>query len=222
MITAYFRSSLGMALVTLAPSFMHSQTPAAKFVDSARVEIDQAVAATDLARLGNAVVLLDRALVAFPDDPYVLHYRGYAAYRQAINKLRNGELSAVSPYVQRGISDLERSSDKLAWPETFALLSAMQAFRIAVDPDLARTVGQDIAALRARATQLGPNNPRVLLLGTYSLMKTPVEWGGGMDVAKAMLVKAIAAFANDKPAVLAPAWGRDELAALQTQLGVAR
>jgi hypothetical protein len=35
----------------------------------------------DVTRLVNVRTLLDRALVAFPDDALVLHYQGHAIYR---------------------------------------------------------------------------------------------------------------------------------------------
>ncbi|MDQ6611494.1 MAG: hypothetical protein M3Y64_03595, partial [Gemmatimonadota bacterium] len=81
-----------------------AQTPATKFVDSARVEIDKAALANDTARLSGAVLLLDHALVTFPGDVYLLHYRGYARYRQAVNAFAAGTVQAASPFVEQGIT----------------------------------------------------------------------------------------------------------------------
>lgn len=196
-----------------------STSPAARFADSARVEIDAAVVAHDTARLERAMVLLDRALTVFPNDPYLLHYRGYGHYRRIINLFQSGAMAQVPPLIQRGIADLEASSSKLAWPETFSLLSALTAFRIAVDPNLGRTLGAEIGELSGRAVALGPENPRVLLMQARGAMQTPVEYGGGPDRARAYLERAISAFERDKPQPLAPTWGREEAAALKKQLG---
>src|SRR4051812_3130101 len=110
---------------------LRGQTPAARFVDSARTEIDAASAGRDDKRLADAVVLLDRALVAFPAPPSLLHYRGSAAYRQAVSLFVTGNRAAASPYVERAIADLDASREKLAWPETYALAAALIGFQIA-------------------------------------------------------------------------------------------
>ena len=205
-------------LAPAATSSLRAQTPAAKFVDSARVEIDKAVLAGDTARLGRTVVLLDRALVVFSDDSYLLHYRGYAAYRQALGRFRAGDVAGASPYIERGIADLERSGDKLAWPETFELLAALNAFRIAVDPSRGQELGEQIGMLSGKASQMGPNNPRVLLIQAEGALKTPPEYGGGADRARELITRAIAAFANDHTAPLAPAWGQEEAAKFRKDL----
>lgn len=194
-------------------------TPAAKFVDSARVEIDAAAANNDMDRMARAVVLLDRALTAFPKDPYAQHYRGYANYRRVVTLFSAGRMQDAAPLISASISDLQQSSDKLRWPETFSLLAALQGFRIGLDPDLGRDLGPEIGALSGQAMQIGSNNPRVLLLQAYSMQHTPPEYGGGIDKAREFVARAIKAFETDKPAPLAPAWGKAEALALQKQLG---
>jgi len=194
-------------------------TPAAKFVDSARVEIDSAAAANNDARLARAIVLLDRALTAFPNDPYALHYRGFANYRRVVSLFMSGKMQEAGPFLSAAITDLQRSGDKLHWAETYALLAAMQGFRIALDPDLGRDLGMEIGALTGEAMQIGPNNPRVLLLQAYSAQNTPPEYGGGVDRARELVARALKAFETDKPLPLAPAWGKAEAVILQGTLG---
>ncbi|MEP6779950.1 MAG: hypothetical protein ABJC26_08680, partial [Gemmatimonadaceae bacterium] len=151
------------ALSAVTINSLAAQTPAAKLVDSARVEIDKAVIANDTAQLGKAVTLLDSALGAFPNDPYVLHYRGYARYHQAINAMSTS-VQAASRLIEMAVADLQLSSNKLQWPETWSLLYALDGYRIAVDPSQGMTLGPEIGELAARARQLGPNNPRVLYM----------------------------------------------------------
>ena len=75
-----------------------AQTLAAKFVDSARVEIERASTTRDNAGLARVVVLLDRALIASPNDAYLLHYRGYAAYRQAVQCFITGNMPCAAAH----------------------------------------------------------------------------------------------------------------------------
>lgn len=207
------------AFAAAVPLGLSAQTPAAKFVDSARVEIDRATgAAYDAPRLERAVILLDRALVAFPNDPYLLHYRGYAIYRQALAMTIGGKIKDTGTLTAKALSDLERSSDKLPWPESYSLMAALAGFQIGADPSLGRELGMKIGVLSARAMELGPENPRVLLLTAKGLMNTPAEYGGGKEPAKAALDRAVTAFANDHPAPLAPAWGKADAIGFQQYL----
>ena len=210
------------SLVPLAfaalPIALSAQTPAAKFVDSARTEIEAASMARDTARLSAAVILLDRALVAFPGDPYLQHYRGYAGYRQVVELMRSGRMNAAPPLLDRATADLEASSTKLQWPETYALLSTLTAFRLMLDPSQGMTLGPRSGELMAQASQLAPNNPRVLYMQALAAFNTPPEYGGSVDGARTLIMRSLEEFKKEKPAPLAPAWGLGEAAAFEKQI----
>jgi hypothetical protein len=204
--------ALGMAAA------LPAQTPAARFVDSARTEIDHAVHDMDMDRLDRVGVLLDRALVAFPNDPYVLHYRGYLAYRQAVGWMMMGDRTKMGPVIARGLTDLTKSAETLHWPETIELEACLNALRIPLEPGSGMTLGPLTDRLSGEATKLGPGNPRVALLQAYLAQSTPESMGGGADKAKALVTKALSLFAEDRPGTLAPVWGKDEAEALQARL----
>ena len=206
--------------LTLCTTVVSGQTPAAKFVDSARVELEQADRMRDIPRVARAVILLDRAAAAFPGDPYVLHYRGYAAYLRAVSMFAANDVHSAAPLLNAAAADLSRSGEKLAWPETFALLASVSGLMIAVDQSRAMELGQQIGELQGRAMQLGPRNPRVALILGEGLANTPEEWGGGVEKARQMLARAVALFASDAPPPLAPRWGREEAEAQLKALGV--
>ena len=199
-------------------SVLLAQTPAARFVDSARVEIDRAIHDMDMARLDRTTVLLDRALVAFPDDPYALHYRGYVAYLKVMGAMMGGDKSNAGPVISRGLADLAKSAERLAWPETIQLEAALNAFRIAIEPGSGPTLGPLTGRLSAEASKMGPNNPRVALLQAYMAEGTPESMGGGAERARALAAKAVSLFASDHPAPLAPSWGKDEADTLLRRL----
>ena len=205
------RQFAGATLLALSfsPSVVAAQTPAARFVDSARVQLERPRPSIDTAMLSRVEVMLDRALVAFPNDAYVLHYRGYAAYRRTIALIGDNP-SKASAALATAMDSFSRSADKLPWPETFALLATTYGLAIRFDQSRAMELGQQIGGLQAQAMQLGPNNPRVALILGEAMANTPTEYGGGMDKAKALLTRAIALFETDKPAPLAPTWGREE------------
>ena len=127
-----------LTAVTLATLFLagHSaaaQTPAARFVDSARVTIDRAVSDMDPTGLDGAITLLDRALVVFPDDAYLLHYRGYARYWQVVGTFMAGKKETTPPTIQLALADLRKSAERLSWPETLQLEASLNGLLIAID-----------------------------------------------------------------------------------------
>ena len=200
------------------PVTLSAQTLAAKSVDSARTEIDAAVAANDSARLASAGLLLDHALVTYPGDPYLQHYRGYVAYRQVIDLYRTGRMSVAAPLIDRATADLQASSAKLQWSETFALLATVTGLRIVIDPSDAVTLGPLAGELSAHATQLGPDNPRVLYLQAVAALNTPPEYGGGVEVARALIKRSLDAFKTNTRGPLAPSWGLREATGLEKQI----
>ena len=207
------------AMASLAiSSKVVAQTPAAKFVDSGSVEIDRALHDMDGERLDRAVLLLDRALVAFPDDPYLLHYRGYATYWKVAVQFMMGQKEGTTPLISRALADLGKSAEKLSWPETLQLEACLNGFLIALDPGKGPTLGPLTGRLSNEASKFGPNNPRVFLLQAYLAEGTPASMGGGAARARELAAKAIAAFADDHPGPLAPKWGRAEAEALQRRL----
>jgi hypothetical protein len=214
MIAFNFRRALAgvtmLGTLLMAAQKSGAQTPAARFVDSARVEMDRALRDMDPVRIDRTIVMLDRALVAFPDDPYLLHYRGYALYWKAAGAFMGGKKEQATPFVKEGLANLAKSADRLPWAETIQLEASMNGFLIAIDPGNGPTLGPLTGRLTAEATKLAPDNPRVLLLQAYLAEATPPSMGGGKTRAKELASRAVAAFANDHPGPLAPAWGKDE------------
>lgn len=208
-------AAFAMALCTCT---IGAQTPAARFVDSARTEIERGVREMDMARLDKVGVLLDRTLVAFHDDPYVLHYRGYLAYRRATRMLTMGETATLASVIAQGLTDLAKSAERLPWPETVQLEACLNAMRIPLEPGSGMTLGPETGRLSREASRLGPSNPRVALLQAYLAQTTPESMGGGVDRARALVTRALALFADDHAVPLAPAWGKAEAEALKTRL----
>jgi len=211
-----------MVVALMMGAALRAQTPAARFVDSARMEIDHAVHDMDIDRLDQVGLLLDRALVAFPDDAYLLHYRGYLAYRQAVGWMMMGDRTKMSPIIARGLADLSKSAETLHWPETIELEACLNALRIPLEPGSGMTLGPLTGRLSGEATKLGPSNPRVALLQAYLAEGTPESMGGGAEKAKSLVAKALSLFADDRPGTLAPTWGKEEAEALKARLAKAK
>ena len=182
-----------------------------KWADSARAEIDAAMPAGDLARIRQAGAMLERALTVFPDDPLLLHYLGYARYREAnVMQGKQRDEKEYRPLLEAADSLLERSATKLELAETYALRSSVLGQLIGPNPLRGMTLGRRSSNAMDRAVELGADNPRVWLLRGIGAMFTPGLFGGGLDKAEAYLTRAISLFPNEKPAPPLPAWGHAE------------
>jgi tetratricopeptide (TPR) repeat protein len=201
------------ALFFVATTAAAAQTIAGldKWADSARVEIETATALGDLNRIREAGALVERALTAFPDNPLLLHYLGYARYREAtLMQGKKYDDKEYRPLLEAADSLLERSASKLPLPETYALRSSVLGQMIGSNPLRGMTLGPRSGNAMDRALELGPNNPRVWLLRGIGAMFTPSMFGGGVDKAEGYLKKALALFPNDRPTPPMPAWGYAE------------
>jgi tetratricopeptide (TPR) repeat protein len=185
-------------------------TGAAKWADSAVREIDAATAAGDLARLRSARTLLDRALVAFPNDALLLHYKGYELHREASLQEGIGKRSDVEPLLDQARTVLEQSLAVKPMAETHALLSSVLGRLIGFHPIKAMFLGPESGSQMTNAIALAPNNPRVWLLRGIGAMFTPSQFGGGLPAAEQHLKKAAELFETDHPVPPAPSWGRAE------------
>jgi tetratricopeptide (TPR) repeat protein len=200
-----------LILTTATSAFAQSIAGRDKWADSARVEIESANALGDLTRIRESGALLERALTAFPDDPLLLHYLGYARYREAtLMQGKKYDDTEYRPLLEAADSLLERSASKLQLPETHALRSSVLGQMIGSNPLRGMTLGPRSGNAMERALELGPNNPRVWLLRGIGAMFTPSMFGGGLDKAEEYLSKALALFPDDRPVSPMPAWGYAE------------
>jgi tetratricopeptide (TPR) repeat protein len=184
--------------------------PRDHWADSARLAIEGASSRGDIEQLRGARALVERALTAFAGDPLLQHYYAYALYREA-NLLmgRRQDEKEYRPLLEQADSLLEESASKLQLPETFALRSSVLG-QLINNPLRGMTLGPRSSSAMDRALELGPRNPRVWMLRGVGAMFTPAMFGGGVDKAEEYLRKAIALFADDRPAPPLPAWGQAE------------
>jgi len=185
---------------------------AAGWADSAARLIDKATFADDLAGLRGARSLLDKALIAYPNDALLLHYQGYELYREA-NLLdgRGGTEASDVPLVSASaLTKLQQSLAAGAIPETHALVAMVMGRIIGLDQTSGPRLGPQIPQEMNAAVQAGPTNPRVWLLRGIQSFYTPAQYGGGLPTAETQLKRAIALFETDNPTPPAPSWGKAE------------
>jgi tetratricopeptide (TPR) repeat protein len=199
------------ATPTTAPAL----SGAARWADSVRVVAEQAHLRGDTVALAQAWRLSQRALMAFPDDPLLLHYQGYVRYRQA---QRIADFDAALPLFEEAVALLERSAATRPLPETHALIASATGSMIGTSMVRGIRLGMRASAAEDRAEALGASNPRVLLLRAVSAWHKPSAFGGGEDKARELLQQALRGFERDAPARPLPAWGHAEAYAWHGQM----
>jgi tetratricopeptide (TPR) repeat protein len=183
---------------------------AAKFADSAAREIDRGTIEGDIKELRAARTLLDAALALHPNDPMLLHYKGFEAFREASQLYSGNRQSAIPVLMREAATDLARSDSIRSMPESHALLASVLGSMIGADPSLGPTLGPDVQDHMNAAMTSGARNPRVWLLSGISTIYTPAEYGGGLSKAQTQLERAVELFTSDHPIPPAPSWGRAE------------
>jgi tetratricopeptide (TPR) repeat protein len=192
-----------------SPTSHVSNPRAGILLDSARTLIDRSTPAGDLEGFRGARALLERGLTVEPTNAWLLHYMGYALYRE-ITTVMGRDQGQVDALLERADEVLDRASRVAEIPETHALRSGVLGMMIGTSPIKGMTLGPRSGAQMERALELGPNNPRVWLMRGIGAINTPAMFGGGLDKAEEFLVKSILLFTNDKPQAPAPAWGASE------------
>lgn len=209
-------SSIVLAAALVLPGVARSQAPApalagaAKWADSAARVIERASISGDVVALQSAKTVLDRALVAFPNDPLLLHYQGYELYLEANLLEGMGRGGEAGPLLQKARTALEKSIAGRPMPESHALLSSVLGQMIGTDPSLGMTLGPLSGQEMQAAEATGAFNPRVWMLRGISSLYTPPEYGGSISNAESEINKAITLFASDHPVAPEPSWGKAE------------
>lgn len=180
--------------------------------DSTRALIDGALQRNLDADYDRALALVNRKLLASPNDAVLLHYRGFILYRKAsILVSGKGDRKLAKELLEDAGRSLERSDATLHWPETRALRSAVLGQLIAFSGRMgAIRLGPRASRLLDEAMAMGPDNPRVWMLRGVSAIFKPRIFGGGLGKAEHDLLRAVSLFANDTPAPPAPWWGYAE------------
>ena len=208
-------SALGLLLVAQsvavaqAPAGVASVSPAMRMLDSARSVLARSTAIGDVPGMKHAQALLSRATAAQPNDAWLLHYLGYALYKEATLSFGMGRDNYL-PILERADSVLQLAARHGAIAETHALRSSVLGMMIGSNPIKGMTLGPKSNDQMERALELGPDNPRVWMIRGIGAFNTPGIFGGGMDKAETYLKKSIALFGSDKPQHPAPAWGANE------------
>jgi tetratricopeptide (TPR) repeat protein len=190
---------------------------ASAYAIALRPLLDRALLTNDTTAFERLINYLDASLARYPNDPVLLHYRGFAQFREASTLLAaHGAKGSVGGRAKRLFEAADRSLERAAtgvpWPETMALRASITGQLIAFgNPFTAMRLGSRASRQMEEALAAGPDNPRVWMLRGVGDFYRPRLFGGGLEKSEAHLRRAIELFASDDPIPPAPSWGRAEV-----------
>src|SRR5688572_18246757 len=158
------------AFVAPAAGRAQQLTGTAKWADSASREIEAANEAGDLNRLTSAAAMLDRVLIATPNDPLLLYYRALALYRSATLYTGLEKNEEAKRVLDEADLLLEEATARAPTADALALRSSVIGLMIGLsgNPLSGMTLGPKSSGLLDRAKEIEPKNPRVWLISGMS------------------------------------------------------
>lgn len=142
------------------------------------------------------------------------YYAALADYRIANYLLSQGEdhKDQAATHLKGAVEHLKTATRLDAEAaEAYALLSSVYGRQIGLSPVKGILLGPRSSRALAKAEQLAPDNPRVVLAAAISDFNTPGMWGGDKERAMERLKRAATLFARERPTdPLQPVWGHSE------------
>ncbi|WP_337879838.1 tetratricopeptide repeat protein [Rheinheimera sp.] len=138
----------------------------------------------------------------------VSYPQAYAQYRLAVISQVAGNSEQFSAALQQARQTLEQLTAQQPDAENLALLSSVYGLMISESPlKNGAKYGKKAAEALAKAEQLAPDNPRVLLVKAISAFNTPAVFGGSKTAAAELASQAIAQFSRPCTQIC---WGQEE------------
>jgi tetratricopeptide (TPR) repeat protein len=196
-------------LFSLSSLTAQGQPSLGTILDLAYQSIDTGVQQNNKGALMQARALLEQALNANPDNPYVLYAMGYAEYRILCISYVKGEDQLFDQFSDSTISHAEKAAaDSRLKSDASALLGSVYGMKISKNWNQAQVLGPKSSRLIAEAIQSDSTNPRAWFFAGVSQYSTPEFFGGGKNKAAVSFLRAIrcaeSASVSDS---LLPRWG---------------
>ena len=197
-----------VAAATLAGTAPLGAQPA--LLDSLRPQVESAVVRSDWPALMPIIARL-RTAARGPGarDPWTHYDLAYVLHRHASAMLIAGSIESAKPLLEEAEREAATAAELGGGAQALGLRGALTG-------QLAGASGM-LAAMRMgprsfkqldEALKGAPNDPRVALLNGMTRLNAPAAFGGGPAKAEPELRRAIALFAQDRPAGGQPRWGR--------------
>jgi hypothetical protein len=140
----------------------------------------------------------------------------YAAFYNLVINFQDSDAERKIKYVTLTQQQIEAGLKVKPEESELIVLKVMSYYaEMAIDPMKGMTLFGEANALLDKAKSINPDNPRIYLEQAEAINGMPVEYGGGMEKARPILLLAKEKFDKFVPAdQLAPDWGKDRCESL--------
>lgn len=182
-----------------------------EYILQGKNNIESACSQWNMKGMLEARAVFERLITKSDKDWLLNYYIAYCDYRLTNYAFGENDKKAARRYVSDGIKKLKACvNEKSDCADAYALLSSFYGKKIALSPWSGFWNGPKSGRMIEKAFSLEPNNPRTHLISGISAFYTPEKWGGGKEMAKEALGKAIELFNDENVEAIMPDWGHSE------------
>ncbi len=186
-----------------------AQPSASKYEGAMAKGLEQLKAAKSPEDMNTAAAFFERVADAEKDKWLPYYYAAYANYLTGwMNpKADKDKVAEKSKDLIAKAETLEQNNSEL-----FCLRQMVAIQQMTVDPmSRWQTYGVEANNAVAKAKSADPNNPRAYFIDAQYWRNVPEAFGGGKEVSKKLVEKALELYKTFKPASpLHPVWGKEE------------
>jgi tetratricopeptide (TPR) repeat protein len=168
----------------------------------------------DTARLGEALAIFERLTSHSAITPLAEYYAAWTAWALAGSQMQAGKQDAAKAAAERAARHARSAAAARPDSAEFKAMLANTLIALAViDPSQFQARAEELTPVRIAALELGPRNPRVVMMHAGMIFNIPADRGGSQEKGLARWLEAIALLEEEAAAGAAdefePRWGRD-------------
>ena len=190
-----------------------AQTPRAALVEARELAYN-ANARNDAAGMKRALAAFERLSADDSASALAAYYASWTAWSLAGSHFQARDMEAAKAAIAVAVRHARRGLSLRPDDVEFQTMAANAMIGQAViDSEKFQALVPEIAAARKKALELGPRNPRAVMMEAGMIFNIPPERGGSQEKGIARFVEALAFFDEEAAAPAAddlePRWGRD-------------
>ena len=180
---------------------------------AARTRAYDANVRNDAAGLAHALAAFERLADADKTGPWPAYYAAWTAWSLAGSQVQAGEQTAAKASLEKAVRHARIAVSRDPGAECQAMLANALIGLAVTDATQFQALATELAPVRQKALELGPRNPRVVMMHAGMIFNIPPERGGDQRKGIERWLEAMALFEAEAATAPAddrePRWGRE-------------